>query len=176
MGGHGEGQRYISVMADLNRSRVVAVTEGGDHGASGGLCDHLEARAGDRPAIAEVTRSMASSYSLGYADAMPGAAQTVGRLHDMRLLTRALDGMRRAEAKSGEGKERLLRDTKYVCLKRPENLTARQVATGASLASRAPADRPGLRHDRSGTGRPLVRDWERGRRRARPRPAPDHAL
>lgn len=129
------GQRYISVMADVDGRRVVAVTEGRDRGAPGRLCDQLEARGGDRSAVAEVARDMASSYSLGCAEAMPGAAQTVGRLHVMQLLARALDRTRRAEARSCEEKRRLLRGTKYVRLKRPENLTERQAAKRASLAS-----------------------------------------
>lgn len=129
------GQRYISVMADVDGRRVAAVTEGRDRGAPGRLCDQLEARGGDRSAVAEVTRDMASSYSLGCAEAMPGAAQTVDRFHVMQLLTRALDRTRCAEAKSCEEKRRLLRGTKYVWLKRPENLTGRQAAKRASLAS-----------------------------------------
>ena len=129
------GQRYISVMADVDGRRVVAVTEGRDRGAAGRLCDQLEERGGDRSAISEVTRDMASSYSLGCADAMPGAAQTVDRFHVMQLLTRALDRTRNAEARSCEEKRRLLRGTKYVWLKRPENLTGRQAETRASLAS-----------------------------------------
>ena len=129
------GQRYISVMADLDGRRVVAVTEGRDRGAPGRLCDQLEARGGDRSAVTEVTRDMASSYSLGCAEAMPNAAQTVDRFHVMQLLTRALDRTRCAEAKSCEEKRRLLRGTKYVWLKRPENLTGGQAAKRASLAS-----------------------------------------
>lgn len=129
------GQRYISVMADVDGRRVVAVTEGRDRGAPGRLCDQLEARGGDRAAIVEVTRDMASAYSLGCADAMPNAAQTVDRFHVMQLLSRALDRTRCAEAKSCEEKRRLLRGTKYVWLKRPENLTERQAEMRASLAS-----------------------------------------
>lgn len=129
------GQRYISVMADLDGRRVVAVTEGRDKGAPGRLCEQLEARGGDRAAITEVTRDMASAYSLGCADAMPRAAQTVDRFHVMQLLNRALEKTRCAEAKSCEEKRRLLRGTKYVWLKRPESLTERQADKRASLAS-----------------------------------------
>ena len=53
----------------------------------------------------------------------------------MQLLTRALDRTRCAEAKSCEEKRRLLGGTKYVWLKRPENLTGGQAAKRASLAS-----------------------------------------
>ena len=108
---------------------------GGYQTQPGRLRDQLEERGGDRSAISEATRDMASSHSLGCADAMPGAAQTVDRFHVMQLLTRALDRTRNAEAKSCEEKRRLLRGAKYVWLKRPENLTGRQAETRASLAS-----------------------------------------
>ena len=110
------------------------VRVGGDRGAPGRLCDQLEARGGDRSAVAEVTRDMASPCSPGCAEAMPGAAQTADRSHVMRLLTRALDRTRCAEAKSCEEKRRLPRGTRYVWLKRPENLTERRAAKRASLA------------------------------------------
>lgn len=129
------GQRYVSVMADLDGRRVVAVTEGRDRGAPGRLCDQLEACGGDRSRVSEVTRDMAASYSLGCADAMPGAAQTVDRFHVMQLLSRQLDRVRLAEARSCEEKRALLKGTKYVWLKRPENLTERQAARRESLAS-----------------------------------------
>lgn len=127
------GQRYISVMADLDGRRVVAVTEGRDRGAPGRLCDQLEERGGDRANIAELTRDMADAYSLGRADAMPGAAQTVDRFHVMQLFARAVGAVRAAEAKSSAEKRALLKGTRYVWLKRPENLTERQAARRASL-------------------------------------------
>lgn len=127
------GQNYISVMADLDGRRVVAVTEGRDRGAPGRLCDQLEEHGGDRSKVAEVTRDMAEAYSLGCADAMPGAAQTVDRFHVMQLFARATDKARAAEAKSSAEKRALLRGTKYVWLKRRENLTERQAARRESL-------------------------------------------
>ena len=77
---------------------------------------------------------MAEAYSLGCADAMPAAAQTVDRFHVMQLLGRAVDRTRCAEARSSDEKRALLRGTKYCWLKRPENLTERQAAKKAALA------------------------------------------
>lgn len=130
------GQTYVSVMCDLDAGRVVAMTEGRDRGAPARLCAQLEAHGGDASAVAEVTRDMAEAYSLGCADAMPAAAQTVDRFHVMQLLGRAVDRTRCAEARSSDEKRALLRGTKYCWLKRPENLTERQAARKASLMSR----------------------------------------
>lgn len=129
------GQTYVSVMCDLDGGRVVAMTEGRDRGAPARLCAQLEARGGDASAVREVTRDMAEAYSLGCADAMPGAAQTVDRFHVMQLLGRAVDRTRCAEARSSAEKRALLKGTKYCWLKRPENLTERQAAKKESLMS-----------------------------------------
>lgn len=128
------GQSYISAMVDLDGARVVAVCEGGDKGAPARLAAQLGGHGGDREAISEVTRDMSEAYALGVGKAMPDAAQAVDRFHVMRLFTRATDKVRCREAKSCEEKRRLLRRTKYVWLKRPENLTERQAAKKASLA------------------------------------------
>ena len=64
---------------------------------------------------------------------MPNAAQTVDRFHVMQLFTGALDRVRAAEAKSSAEKRALLKGTKYIWLKRPENLTERQAARRTSL-------------------------------------------
>ena len=129
------GQNYISTMVGLDGRRVIAVTVGRDRGAPARLCDELEAHGGDRGAVVEVTRDMSRAFSLGVAEAMPAASQTVDRFHVMQLFTKALDQVRCAEAKSCEEKRRLLRGTKYAWLKRPENLTERQAATRERLSS-----------------------------------------
>lgn len=129
------GQSYISTMVDLDGARVVAVTEGRDKGAPARLVGQLEGHGGDRTAIREVTRDMSEAYAMGVASSMPDAAQTVDRFHVMQLFTRATDRVRCREAKSSEEKRRLLRRTKYVWLKRPENLTEGQAARKEALMS-----------------------------------------
>lgn len=128
------GQNYISTMVDLDGARVVAVTEGRDKGAPARLASQLEAHGGDRLAVEEVTRDMSGAYSLGVAAAMPNAAQTVDRFHVMQLFSGATDRVRAREAKSCAEKRGLLKGTKYVWLKREENLTERQAARKRSLA------------------------------------------
>lgn len=132
------GQGYISVMADLDGRRVVAVTEGRDRGAPSRLRGRLEAGGGDRSAVAEVTRDMAEANSRGCAEAMPNAHQTVDRFHVMQPFSKATDRVRAAEAKSGAEKRALPRGTKYVRPKRRENLTDRQAATRGPLSREHP--------------------------------------
>ena len=53
------GQSYISIMADLDHQRAIAVTQGRDKGALGRLCAELKEHGGDRSKVQEVTRDMA---------------------------------------------------------------------------------------------------------------------
>jgi transposase len=127
------GQSYISIMADLDGQRAIAVTEGRDKGAVGRLCDELEGHGGDRTKVQEVTRDMAEAYSLGVAAEMPQAAQTVDRFHVVQLLNRAIDHVRCAERRESAEKRRQLAGTKYIWLKRKESLTERQLAKREEL-------------------------------------------
>ena len=127
------GQNYISTMVDLDGRRVVAVTEGRDRGAISRLCDQLEAHGGSRGAIAEAARDMSEAYSIGVAAEMPRAAQTVDRFHVMQLFSRRVDGVRCRERRESADKRAMLSGTKYVWLKREENLTDGQRATREAL-------------------------------------------
>ena len=53
------GQSYISIMANLDCQRAIAVMQGRDKGALGRLCAELKEHAGDRTKVLEVTRDMA---------------------------------------------------------------------------------------------------------------------
>ena len=128
------GHTYISTMLDLDGRRCVAVTDGNDKGAVGRMCDQLEAHGGDRAAIAEVTRDMSGSYSAAVAEQMPRATQTIDRFHVMQLFSRATDRVRCAERRESDEKREMLKRTKYVWLKREENLTERQRDTRERLA------------------------------------------
>ena len=127
------GQSCISIMADLDGQRVIAVTEGRDKGAVGRLCGELEEHGGDRTKVPEVTRDMAEACSLGVAAEMPQAVQTVDRFHVVQLLDRATGYVRCAERRESAEKRRQLAGTKYVWLKRKESLTERQLAKREEL-------------------------------------------
>ncbi|ERL11113.1 transposase, partial [Olsenella profusa] len=64
---------------------------------------------------------------------MPQASQTVDRFHVMQLFAKATDRVRCAERRESDEKGRMLVRTKYVWLKREENLTEWQRAKRAEL-------------------------------------------
>ena len=52
-------QSYISIIANLDCQRAVAITQGRGKGALGRLCGKLKEHAGDREKVQKVTRDMA---------------------------------------------------------------------------------------------------------------------
>ena len=118
-----KGHTYISTMLDLDGRRCVAVADGNDKGAVGRMRDQLEAHGGDRAAVREVTRDMSGSFSAAVSEQMPQATQTIDRFHVMQLFSRATDRVRCAERRESDEKREMLKRTKYVWLKREQNLT-----------------------------------------------------
>jgi transposase len=120
-------------MMDLGGARVVAVADGKDNGVVDDLCDQLEAHGGDRAKITDVTRDMSGPFAKGVRRNMPQAHQTIDKFHVMQLFSKATDEVRNAERKESDEKAELLKGTKYVWLKREENLTERQARIRAEL-------------------------------------------
>src|SRR5487761_1083592 len=119
------GQSYVSVFCDLDPSerRAVFVTEGRDQQTVEQFAGFLADRGGDPGNITEVCQDMSGAYLAGVREHLKNAEVTFDRFHVKQKLSEAIDEVRRGEAK--EHKE-LLKSTRYLWLKRPANLTARQ--------------------------------------------------
>ena len=119
------GQDYVTVFADLDSGerRAVFVTEGRDQQTVEQFAGFLKAHSGDPEQITEVCQDMSEAYLAGVLKHLQKAEITFDRYHIKQKLGEAIDEVRRAEAK--QHKE-LLKNTRYLWLKRPENLTAKQ--------------------------------------------------
>jgi len=117
------GQDYVSVFCDLDERRAVYVTEGRDASTVERFAGFLGDRGGDSKRVIEVSQDMSEAYIAGVRDHLPSAQITFDRFHVKKHLGDALDEVRRAEAKQHKG---LLKNTRYLWLKRPENLTVKQ--------------------------------------------------
>jgi transposase len=121
-----KGQSYMSVFCDLAPSerRAVFVAEGRGQETVEQFAAFLAARGGRPEGINEVCQDMSQPYLAGVRGNLPRAEVTFDRFHVKQKLSEAIDAIRRAEAK--EQKE-LLKNTRYLWLKRPKNLTAKQL-------------------------------------------------
>ncbi len=117
------GQDYVSVFADLERRRVVYAIEGRDAPVVAGFAAELHAHGGDPEQVAEVCQDMSAAYREGVTEHLPAAEITFDRFHLAKLMGEAVDQVRRAERAEQAG---LLRGSRYLWLRRPETLSARQ--------------------------------------------------
>ena len=120
------GQSYVSVFCDLApcERRAVFVADGRGQETVEQFAGFLGAHGGDRENIREVCQDMSQAYLAGVRNNLSRAEITFDRYHVKQKLSEAIDAVRRAEAK--EHKE-LLKGTRYLWLKRPDNLTVKQL-------------------------------------------------
>jgi transposase len=121
-----KGQSYMSVFCDLAPSerRAVFVADGRGQETVEQFAGFLGGHGGDPENIREVCQDMSQAYLGGVRDKLPHAEVTFDRYHVKQKLSEAIDTVRRAEAKEHK---QLLKNTRYLWLKRPKNLTAKQV-------------------------------------------------
>jgi transposase len=120
------GQDYVSVFADLDleQRRAVFVCEGRDQQTVARFAGFLGEHGGDPGQISEVCQDMSQAYLAGVRDQFDKAEVTFDRFHVKQKLSEAIDAVRREEAKQHK---QLLKGTRYLWLKRPDNLTVKQL-------------------------------------------------
>jgi transposase len=117
------GQDYVSVFCDLDERRAVYVTQGRDQATVKRFAGFLREHGGDPGQITEVCQDMSEAYLAGVLKHLPAAEITFDRYHIRQQLSKAIDEIRRHEAKEHK---QLLKNTRYLWLKRPKNLTDKQ--------------------------------------------------
>ena len=125
------GHDYVSLFMDLGieRPRVLFVTEDRDASTVERFAADLSAHGGDPQLVASVCCDMSPAFTLGVEEHLEKADITFDRYHVVQQLGIAVDEVRRLERKD---RPELTR-TRYIWLKRPENLTKRQQETLAWL-------------------------------------------
>ena len=117
------GQRYVTVVTDLERPRVLWVAEGRDEAALGDYYATLSPE--QRATIACVAMDMWPAFIKATRAALPDADEKIvfDKFHIAQHLGDAVDKTRRIENREllAEGDRRLVK-TKYLWLTRPENL------------------------------------------------------
>ena len=129
-----KGHNYLTTFVDLDRQRAMFCCKGRDAGTVAAFAADLAAHGGDPAEVEAVTCDMSQAFANGVRDCLPGAHRVVDRFHVMQLASKRVDLVRTQEARESAEKRRLLKGTKYVWLKRDENLTRRQRARKLDLA------------------------------------------
>ena len=114
-----KGHKYVSVFIDLDTSRVIHVCEGKDASTIESFKDDLEQHKGSNKNIKNFCCDMSPAFISGIENSFPNASITFDKFHVMKLMNEAVDKVRREE----QSHNALLKKTRYVWLKNPENLT-----------------------------------------------------
>lgn len=126
------GQSYVSVLTDLEKSRVLEVEEGRDKASGDLLLGSLSEQ--QKAQVEAVALDMAGFYVAATQEALPQAAIVHDKFHIAKHLSEAVDKVRREEHKElqREGDE-TLKGSRQLWLFNPLNLSAQQQASFAQL-------------------------------------------
>jgi transposase len=117
------GRDYISLFFDLDEKRLLFGTPGKDHQTVTAFADDLAIHGGDKKNITSACIDMSKAFIKGLTETFPHAAITFDQFHLIQLMNNALGNVRAEEARMFP---ELLKGTRYVWLKNPENLTEHQ--------------------------------------------------
>ena len=125
-----KGHSYVTLFADMDVGEVLFATEGKDGQTMKAFTEELPKHEAKASNIKEIAMDMSPAFIAGAAIYLPKAEITFDRFHVMKALNAAVDSVRRAEVKQNP----LLRKTRYIWLKNPENLTEDQQGKLATLS------------------------------------------
>ena len=123
------GHNYVSVFVDLEKSKVIYATEGKDAPTVKRFTEDFAEHNGRPEKIKDITCDMSPAYIKGVTEQMPGAQITFDKFHVMKVVNDAVDQVRRMEQKENS----ILKSSRYLWLKNPDNLTDQQKEALKSL-------------------------------------------
>ena len=123
------GHDYMALFVDMKERKVLFAAPGKDSATVAAFAEDLKAHQGDPEAITEVSIDMSKAFITGVTEELPKATITFDKFHVIKLINEAVDKVRRRERQDHPE----LAGSRYIWLKNPDNLTAKQEATLASL-------------------------------------------
>lgn len=129
----GKGHDYASVLCDLTLRRVLDVVPERTKAAAITLFQTIPEP--QRASVKAVAMDMWPNFMDAKTEVLPMASTVHDKFHVVRELTKAVDTVRKGEHRSltRDGKPEVLKKTKYLWLKNPENWTENQRAHFESL-------------------------------------------
>ena len=122
---------YITVFYDLDGRRLLHVAEGKDAATIEDFEQFLWDHNGNGSNIFDVSCDMSPAFRKGISDHLERAAVTFDRFHVSKLLTDAIDTVRRQEVR----RHKAIKGSRYLWIKDPKNLNDDQLAQLDELRS-----------------------------------------
>ncbi len=120
------GHKYVSLVVDHLRSRVVWVGEGKSEETLNAFFDELgEERTKE---LTHATMDLSAAFGKAVSERAPHVRKVFDRFHVQKLANEALDTVRRQEVRerAGSPEGKALKQSRWALLKNPWNLTVRQ--------------------------------------------------
>ena len=121
-----KGHNYLTVFCDLNARRLLFATPGRDalswQKFARVLCEH----GGDPAAVSQISIDMSPAYREGATACFSRAELVFDKFHVIGHAGAAVDAVRRLEAGLDQRHQSLLKETRWLWLKNPGNLSANQ--------------------------------------------------
>lgn len=114
-----KGHNYVTVSVDLEKRRVINVSEGRGADAIAELAEVLGAKGGNTQEVSQVAIDMSPAYISGVKEHLPNAQIVFDKFHIVAKLSEAMNELRMAESRGNE----LLKGHKYTVLKNYNNLS-----------------------------------------------------
>lgn len=119
---YGRPKKFLTVVVDHERGRVVWAAEGKSSETLGRFFDELGAER--CVGLEVVSMDMSAAYIKSVSERIPNAEIVFDRFHVVRLILDALDEVRREQMRELEGDERkVVKKSRFPLLKNPWNLT-----------------------------------------------------
>lgn len=116
------GHHYITVGVDLEKSRVMAITEGKEAETVDRIAEEIEEHGCKKENIKVATSDMSPAFTKGIKKNFENAMNVYDKFHVMKTINEALDKVRKREARKNE----ILKNSKYLFLKNRSKLKKEQ--------------------------------------------------
>ncbi len=127
-----KGHNYITLFHDMVTRRLLFATIGKDHTTIKAFADDFKRHNGCLEDITSACIDMSKAFIKGIKEEIPNAEITFDPFHVIQIMNKALGEVRTEEARLFPD---VLKGTRYVYLKNPENLTEKQNITLIKLSN-----------------------------------------
>jgi transposase len=130
-----KGHKYVTVFTNQKNGKVIFATEGKDAETIATFVEKSKKNNLKAEQIEEVSMDMSQSFQKGVTENLPNANITFDRFHVVKMLNDAVDEVRKMEQNSDSKLKKILKNSRYVWLKNPENLTDKQAELLETLSN-----------------------------------------
>lgn len=124
-----KGHNYVTLVADMDKHRVIHVTPGKDAATVGHFVGGLQDKGGKVENIETICMDMSPAFIGGTLEHLPNAKIVFDKFHLVQMLNKAMDTVRKAERKECE----IIKGHKYTFLHAYRNLTEEKKSTCMNL-------------------------------------------